>query len=124
MSRRLLVVEDDPSVRTALERAFRSAGMTVASASTLSEGIAMLAACDVALVDLNLPDGRGTNLLRAIRHARLPVRAAVLSGSLDAETVVAASGERPDAVFRKPVDLATVVAWATGGLRGRIIGES
>ena len=61
MSRRLLVVEDDASVRSAFERAFRSAGMVVALASTLAEGRAMLAACDVALIDLNLPDGRGTN---------------------------------------------------------------
>jgi DNA-binding response OmpR family regulator len=111
VSTRLLIVEDDASSRTALERAFRSVGVVAAFASTLAEGMGMLAGCDVSLIDLDLPDGRGTDLLRAIRVAAMPVRAAIYSGKPDAETIVAASGERPDAVFRKPVDFNRLLAW-------------
>jgi two-component system response regulator TctD len=108
---RLLVVEDDPSVRQALERRLRSDGVRAVFAATLSEGIEKLDGCDVALVDLDLPDGMGTDLLRAIRVGARPIRAAIYSAKLDAEMIVARSGERPDAIFRKPWDLDDLVAW-------------
>ena len=109
----VLVVEDDAAVSTALERALRSAGLEVVVASTVGEGIARLDGCGVALVDLDLPDGWGTDVLRAIRLRRgaRPIRFAIFSGRLDADAVVAASGERPDAVFKKPLDIDALLAW-------------
>jgi CheY-like chemotaxis protein len=110
---RVLVVEDDPSVCRALGRGLRSGGLKPCFASTLRDGIENLDQCDLALVDLDLPDGCGIDLLRAIRLGSRPIRAAVCSGRIDAEAVVAASGERPDAVFRKPLDLDRLLEWIT-----------
>jgi DNA-binding response OmpR family regulator len=111
---RLLIVEDDPAVRTALERVFRSVGIVACFAATVSEGLAKLHECDVALIDLALPDGLGTDLLRAIRLGSMPIRAAIYSGNEDAELIVGASGERPDAMFKKPTDFARLRAWVVG----------
>ena len=108
---RLLLVEDDPSVRRAMDRRLRASGVHAVLAATLGEGIAALDGCDIVIVDLNLPDGCGTDLLRLIRLASRPVRVAIYTGAADAEAIVARSGERPNALFRKPADLDRVLAW-------------
>jgi DNA-binding NtrC family response regulator len=113
---RVLVVEDDPSVRRAFERAFRIAGYQADFATSVQEGLQKLNGHQVALVDLHLPDGYGTALLTKIRHEGRPVRVAIYSGLCDAETIVANCGERPDAMFRKPVEFEKVLEWiATPG---------
>jgi CheY-like chemotaxis protein len=110
----VLVVEDDPSVCRAIGRGLRSGGIETRFAATLREGMENLDRCHVALVDLDLPDGCGTDLLRAVRLGSRPVRVAVCSGRIDADAIVAASGERPAAVFRKPLDLDRLLEWVAG----------
>ena len=63
------------------------------------------------LLDMNLPDGLGTAVLRHVRHARLPIRVAVLSGSLDSSLIDEAKALDPDAVFTKPPDWDAVLDW-------------
>jgi DNA-binding response OmpR family regulator len=108
---RVLIIDDDPSVCRAIGRGLRSGGIESFVASTLRDGIENLDRCDFALVDLDLPDGCGTDLLRTVRVNSRPVRVAVCSGRIDADAVVAASGEQPEAVFAKPVDLERLLAW-------------
>jgi DNA-binding NtrC family response regulator len=112
---RLLIVEDDPAVRTALERVFRSAGIEPTFTASVKEGMARLDECEVALIDLKLPDGAGTELLRAIRLGSRRIRAAIYSGNEDAEEIVEASGERADAMFKKPTDFGRLLAWVVKG---------
>jgi DNA-binding NarL/FixJ family response regulator len=84
---RLLLVEDHAAFRTAL--AFlvgRQPGMEVlAQCASLSEARAFggLAAVDVALLDLVLPDGRGTELVAVLRGANPDVKVLILSASID-----------------------------------------
>ena len=63
----ILLVDDDPAHAEAIERAFRDAGSNtrIRTAGTLREFRAFLAdnLPDIALVDLNLPDGRALELL-------------------------------------------------------------
>ena len=62
-----------------------SAGHEVTSAATIADGIEQLAAGPShLLLDMNLPDGKGTTMLRHVRTKDLPVRVAVRSGSGDA----------------------------------------
>jgi DNA-binding response OmpR family regulator len=94
---------------------FRCAGIAATFAATVSDGIEKLDGCDLALVDLMLPDGMGTDLLRAIRLRSMPIRAAIYSGKEDADVIVRASGERPDAMFKKPTDFNRLLAWVVQG---------
>ena len=110
----ILVVEDDPSVRRAFERAFRIAGYQADFATSVQEGLAQLNGHQVALVDLHLPDGHGTALLQKIRRERRPNRIAIYSGLADAEAIVKSSGETPDALFRKPVEFKQLLDWIAG----------
>lgn len=66
---RILLVEDDPAVRSALDRALRLEGFTPLVAIDGAEGRAMLRAerPDIVVLDLGLPDMDGLDLCRRIR---------------------------------------------------------
>ncbi|MFO0648222.1 MAG: response regulator transcription factor [Polyangiales bacterium] len=65
----VLVVEDDAPLRGVLEAHLRSAGMSVTGAPDFATASAHVtrAAPDVAVLDINLPDGSGLTLCRALR---------------------------------------------------------
>jgi len=108
---RILVVDDDPAVRRALGRVFRSAGYEAEFAISVADGLEKLDGHRLVLLDLQLPDGLGTVLLQKIRREARPIRVAVYSGLVDAPEVVKMSGETPDAIFRKPIDFDELLAW-------------
>ncbi len=62
---RALIVDDDPGFLAGLAELVKREGFSVASASTLKQARAEIAARlpDILLVDLNLPDGSGLDLL-------------------------------------------------------------
>jgi two-component system, OmpR family, response regulator MprA len=68
---RLLVVEDDPAVRGAVERALRSAGHEVASATDGETGLqqALSRPHDALVLDLGLPRIDGLEVCRRLRAA-------------------------------------------------------
>ncbi|MBS0663702.1 MAG: sigma-54-dependent Fis family transcriptional regulator [Verrucomicrobia bacterium] len=63
----LLLLEDEPLLRRQLAAGLAAAGVEVTPAATLAEARRLLDAMefDYALLDLNLPDGRSTELLEA-----------------------------------------------------------
>jgi len=67
----LLVVEDDPAVRTFLADNLTADGFDLVVAETARDAIRLLehAHPDLALLDLALPDGSGFEVLRRIREA-------------------------------------------------------
>jgi two-component system response regulator RegA len=79
---RLLLVEDEASVRNNLARALVRHGFDVVSAATLREAseLAIEVEPDYVVLDLNLEDGHGMDLVRALRERRPGVRVVVLTG--------------------------------------------
>ncbi len=73
----LLIVEDDMDLNRGLCRALKTDTRHVSSCETLGQAREQLLCQvpDLVLLDLNLPDGNGLNLLQEIRgqHPRLPV---------------------------------------------------
>src|SRR3954470_10651535 len=65
-SPRLLVVEDDVTVARALSRTLARAGFSVASTRSCSAARALPQGFDFAILDLDLPDGNGVDLARAL----------------------------------------------------------
>jgi len=73
---RILIVEDDPAIRSAAGISLRKIGHEVRGVGTIREGEAALAEpTDLLVLDLNLPDGNGLDLCRKL--AALPEGKAV-----------------------------------------------
>lgn len=67
---RLLIVEDDPGLRTSLAKNLRAGGFTVDEAVDAAEGeyYANEFSISLAIVDLGLPDRSGTDLIETLRQ--------------------------------------------------------
>jgi two-component system KDP operon response regulator KdpE len=73
---RLLLIEDDPTIRTPLVRALQERGHAVASVATAMQGVqtALTERPDLVVLDLGLPDLDGRELLRMLRAvSQVPV---------------------------------------------------
>ncbi len=123
-----LIVEDDPTTLRLLARLVERAGHLAVCASNLAESIEKLggAAVDQILLDLGLPDGNGTDLLRRVRQLELPIRVAVITGVRDdlPRTIEALE---PDFVSQKPVDVLKLIEWLgepASDARGEVAGKS
>ena len=77
----ILLVEDDLSLQNSLRNFFEEHGFQTHTAGSRQEGQALLRALKpaICLLDMNLPDGSGLDLLRVIVQERLPVRVIVMS---------------------------------------------
>jgi two-component system KDP operon response regulator KdpE len=65
----VLVIEDDPQVARALRRALRVASLTCDIAGSAKEVREVAGTYDIAIVDVNLPDGNGIDLYDELRAA-------------------------------------------------------
>jgi DNA-binding response OmpR family regulator len=132
---RVLIVEDDPTIRTAVMRALTDRGYAVAAAHTAMSGIQLAVSDhpDVVILDLGLPDLDGREVLRMIRAvSSVPIIVATARGteaemvrSLDAgadDYVVKPYGAsqldaRIRAVLRRAAEPDEEVVLEVGGLR-------
>jgi PAS domain S-box-containing protein len=82
---RVLLVEDHTAVREAFAAAIEREPdfVVVAQASSLAEARTMLGDVDVAVLDLALPDGDGTELIPGLRALNPRAQALVLTAHLD-----------------------------------------
>lgn len=114
----VLVVEDDPSLRSALVTTLGLAGYRAVSARTAAEGLRWFAhyAPDLVLLDLGLPDRDGLAVIRDIR-GKSPTPIIVLSAR-DAERVkVEALDLGADDYVQKPFGVEELLARLRAGLR-------
>jgi DNA-binding NarL/FixJ family response regulator len=89
---RILLVEDHAAVREAIAAMFeREPGFTVVGqAGSLAEARDMLEGVDVAVLDLFLPDGVGSDLIKDLHAASPGADALVLSAGLDPASIAGA----------------------------------
>jgi len=105
---RVLIVDDHAVVREGLITAFTHANLeVVGSAATVAEAIAQIAHTnpDVVVVDLNLPDGSGFEIIQWIRSISKETGIVILTLNSGPEFVVAAmkSGANSFVVKTAPV---------------------
>lgn len=107
MTRRILLVDDDPTVRTSLAEALADEGMAVTVAE---DGVAALAileksAPDIVLTDVRMPDIDGLALLRMLKARAPNVDVVLMTAFDDMSTVVTAMREGAVEFLVKPLDL-------------------
>ncbi len=82
MTRHLLIAEDDASLRQMLEWEFQDLGYEVTVSGCCSETrmVSLEQHFDVALLDYNLPDGLGTDLVAALHDQSPELPIVIYSG--------------------------------------------
>ena len=113
----ILIVEDDQAVRRAMEAALSAASYRVWTADTISSGLTLALEESPALLvlDINLPDGSGWNLLYSIYGARPNESFKVIIASSNQVTRGQLREYRVDKFVAKPFDMA-YLAEAVGQL--------
>ncbi|MGW6442042.1 response regulator transcription factor [Lentzea sp. NPDC055074] len=116
---RLLVVEDEPSIRELLCASLRFAGFTVASAATGSEAVtaARDGSPDLVLLDVMLPDRDGFEVVRRLRSLGVRVPVLYLTARDGADDRVTGLTIGGDGYITKPFSLEEVIARVTAVLR-------
>lgn len=109
---RLLLVEDTEDVAEAIAASFARRGDAVDHVRTVAEATDALAVqdYDVAILDIMLPDGSGTELLRALRAARKQTPVLMLTARSAIDDRVAALDGGADDYVVKPFDLREIGA--------------
>ena len=121
----ILVVDDEPDLRTLYELTLLREGYRVATAGTLQEARAQLQAqrFDVVISDMRLPDGFGMELLQELRAQQRRERCVVMTAYGSAENAVEALRSGAFDYLTKPVDpkqFRLVVASAVQGSGGML----
>ncbi len=110
---RVMLVEDHASFRQAIAFILdREAGIeVVAQAGTLDEARRILTEreVDVAVVDFNLPDGRGTEFVEHLRLLTPRVMTLLLTASVDPETYSLARESGANEVLHKSEAITGIV---------------
>jgi len=118
MSGRILVVDDEPHILRALKASLRGAGYEVDTADTAEGALtaAAVAPPDAVILDLVLPDGRGTDVARELRTwSTVPI--IVLSVVGDESEKVAALDAGADDYVTKPFGVDELLARLRAAMR-------
>ncbi len=109
---RILLVEDDPTTSKSIELMLTHANLNVYATDLGEEGIdlAKLYDYDLILLDLNLPDMTGHEVLRQLRIARVETPILILSGADDTESKIKGFGFGADDYLTKPFHREELVA--------------
>jgi two-component system, cell cycle response regulator CtrA len=109
---RILLVEDDPTTSRSIELMLTHANLNVYCTDLGEDGIdlAKLYDYDLILLDLNLPDMSGHEVLRQLRLARIETPILILSGSDDTDNKLKGFGFGADDYLTKPFHREELVA--------------
>lgn len=122
---KVLVVDDEPQIRTLLKATLARAGYNIVEASNAREALASksIDKPDLVLLDLGLPDRDGLELVGAL--AAEPRSAVLVISARDqTEQKVAALDLGADDYVTKPFDTEELLARVRASLRQRLVSEA
>jgi two-component system response regulator AtoC len=104
---KILIVDDDRFIRMALGEAVRSWGFETIEAGTVREARKLFAENEpaVALLDIDLPDGNGLDLLNEVKEKSPDTVAVMITGNVDVSNSLAALRGGAHDFIAKPVRL-------------------
>jgi len=109
---RVLLIEDDSATAQSIELMLKSEGFNVYTTDLGEEGIDLgkIYDYDLILLDLNLPDMSGLDVLRQLRVAKINTPIMILSGTAEIDTKVKSFGGGADDYMTKPFHKDELVA--------------
>lgn len=104
---RILLADDHPMIRTALEVLLRDTGFEIVG--TAASGDAALAETerlqpDILLLDLQMPGGTGMDVLRRLRAEKSKIKVILLTAAIDDSSLVEAKALRVEGMVLKNSD--------------------
>lgn len=111
MQLRILIIEDDAVAAKHLARAFERGGSAVRLAHTGTEGLeaARVEEPDVLLLDLNLPDIHGLEVLREMKELHPACETVIITGSSGAQPAIDAMKAGAFDYIVKPLNMESVM---------------
>ena len=108
---RILVVDDDRSVRKVLTAILEDEGYAVESVSTAKKAIERTRrkVYNLALIDIRLPDMEGIELLTKMKDTTPKMRKIIITGYPTLQNAVEAVNRGADAYILKPFDMENVL---------------
>jgi two-component system cell cycle response regulator CtrA len=100
----VLIVEDDPAISRLLEMTLKNAEMTAFATSLGAEAIelAKIYDYDLILLDLNLPDMSGHEVIRLLRLSKVKTPVLILTGAVDTKSKLKGFDLGADDYLTKP----------------------
>jgi DNA-binding NtrC family response regulator len=105
-SARILVIDDEESIRRTVSMTLEHAGYVVDTAENGKQAIEKAEAnfYNLALIDIRLPDMEGTELLTALKETTPKMAKIILTGYPTLDNAVKATNKGVDAYLIKPVN--------------------
>jgi DNA-binding NtrC family response regulator len=104
---RILVADDDETIRTTMKAILQDEGYEVDLAATGKEAIQRTheKTYNIALLDIRLPDMEGIELLKLLKDSVPRMRKVMVTGYPSMQNAIAALNKNADAYIVKPVDV-------------------
>ncbi len=109
---RVLLADDHPMIGAALEMLLRGSDYElIGRARSGSDALAQVQRHkpDLLLLDVNMPDGSGIDVLRELREARRPISVILLTAGMDDAQLLAADRLNPEGIVLKTSDPALLL---------------
>jgi len=110
---RVLILDDESSLRTALFRVLDRKGLNVITANRIEEAKLLCqgdTAIDLAIVDLNLPDGDGIEFMSFLKNTYPAIEVVILTGHATIESAVRATQKGAFHFVTKPFNLDELIS--------------
>ena len=109
---RVLLIEDDSATAQSIELMLKSEGFNVYTTDLGEEGVDLgkIYDYDLILLDLNLPDMSGMDVLRTLRVAKINTPIMILSGTAEIDTKVKTFTGGADDYMTKPFSMRELIA--------------
>jgi DNA-binding NtrC family response regulator len=103
----VLIVDDDPGIRNMLSSVLSNEGFAIETAANGKEAIKTCEKTpfDVALIDIELPDMKGTELLKKLKQMQPKIVMIIITGHPTLESAVKAVNQRADGYLLKPFEV-------------------
>ena len=108
---RIIIIDDDESIRQVLKTILEEEGYTVDTADTGKEAILKTneKAYNLALIDMRLPDIEGIDLILKIKDTTPRMRKIIVTGYPTIQNAMEAVNRQADAFILKPFDVERVL---------------
>ncbi len=126
LNRTVLVVDDDPTIRSTLAEALRDWGYEAREVATLAAALAVVTREHPAavLLDVKLPDGSGISILDALKQRSPETVVIIITGYVNPQSAFEAGLRQAHGFLTKPLDQTEVRVMLEEALAGARVAKS